>query len=80
MRPIPRLLSVGLLAVAVAVTTLWGELAPWFALPLGDGIRGTLSLDFVALGLSGLAVGVARRRLVMPLLPSTFAAVAVLAW
>jgi hypothetical protein len=75
-----RLVVGGMLALAVAAMAVWGALAIWFALPIGDGLRGALALGFAALGLAGLVLVLARRRLVVPLLPFALACVALLGW
>ena len=80
MKTLLRILASGLTGLTVTGATVWGALALWYALPATDGVRATLALGCVFLGVGGLLVAFLRRRLVAPLLPFAIAFAALLIW
>ncbi len=75
-----RILALGVTSLTVIGVTTWGALALWYTVPAIEGIRATLAVGYVFLGVGGLLVAFLMRRLTMPLLPLTIAFTALIVW
>jgi hypothetical protein len=71
-------------AVVISLTvigaTTWVALAVWFTVPGTEGVRATLALGYVFIGVGGLLMGLFWGRLTVPLLPFALAFTILLVW
>jgi len=70
----------GLLALPVAMATLWGAMALWYTLPGSETLRTGMALAFALFGAASLAVALYRQKFVTSLVPLTFVLAATIAW